>query len=82
MFMYDTRIQPIDAIAAAKLRLFLEKPHNLPNLTCFTEVSKNRGNDLSARLCRLPKQEPFWFLRSAHHYVKQLLCKCKGNTFV
>ena len=50
MFMYDTRIQPIDAIAAAKLRLFLEKPHNLPNLACFTEVSQNRGNDLATVL--------------------------------
>ena len=34
----------------------LEKPHNLPILTQFTEVSQNRGNELKAQLDRLEQK--------------------------
>ena len=34
----------------------MEKPHNLPILTQFTEVSQNRGNELKAQLDRLEQK--------------------------
>ena len=37
-------------ISLQRYGLFLKKPHNLPILTCFTEVSQNRGNDLESPL--------------------------------
>ena len=38
------------AMMMQRYKNFLEKPHNLPILTCFTEVSQNRGNDLATVL--------------------------------